>query len=553
MPVIKVNRQDFCKLVGKELSMEFVEKTLPMLGVAWEGKEGDEFSVEVFPNRPDMLSVEGLARAFASFIGLKPGLKKYEAKSFDYMVIVDNRVANVRPFIASAVAKGVEFTDDFITSIMQLQEKLHVTHGRKRRKVAIGLHDLSKITFPVVYTTKPKDFRFIPLGFEEELTLEEILKVHPKGREYGWILDGYDEYPILIDAKNMVLSMPPIINSCHTMLTEQTTGVFFDVTGTDMKAVEEVLNILVTTFADRGAEIFSVEVRYGVQAISYPRFEPKKMEVDASYISKLLGLNLPAVEIAKLLERMGYGVEVRGGKLLVLIPCYRTDIMHPIDVAEDVAIAYGYDKLEPELPNIASVASEDRRERFFNLVRSFMVGFGLQEVKTFILTSEEKLFKLLGREKGKVVELENPKTTEFTVARDTLVPSMLEILRRNRKNEYPQNLFEVGKALVVDESKENKVKELNLLCVALCHARANFSEIKSLVEALMKNFGISYEIKEGKRPFIVDGRCAELLVGGASVGYLGEIKPEVLNAWQVYMPVAVCELNLDELVHESKP
>ena len=165
MPVITINRKDFCELLGKKLSMKEIEERLPMLGVAWEGSEKDEFTIEVNPNRPDMLSVEGLARAFSSFLGIKTGLREYKAEKSIYLVSVASSVKAVRPFIACTVVKGLELTDPLIKSLMQLQEKLHVSHGRKRRKASIGVYDLDKITFPVTYTTKPPTFKFIPLDF----------------------------------------------------------------------------------------------------------------------------------------------------------------------------------------------------------------------------------------------------------------------------------------------------------------------------------------------------------------------------------------------------
>ncbi|MFH8093019.1 MAG: phenylalanine--tRNA ligase beta subunit-related protein, partial [Candidatus Aenigmatarchaeota archaeon] len=235
MPTIKVNRKDFCKLVGKDFSIEEIAEKIPMLGVAWEGSEGDEFEVEVFPNRPDMLSVEGLARAFSSFCNIKTGLREYHAESSEYMAIVDESVLQIRPVLVCCVIKGVEFSDDFIKSIIQMQEKLMLSHGRKRKKVAIGLHDFDKIKFPITYTTVDENFSFIPLEQKKEMSIKEILSDLPKGKEYGWILEK-NRYPIIIDAVGKVLSFPPIINSEYTKLETKTRNVFIDITALDEKA-----------------------------------------------------------------------------------------------------------------------------------------------------------------------------------------------------------------------------------------------------------------------------------------------------------------------------
>ena len=118
MPVINIDRRDFCKLVGKDIPIQEIEQRIPMLGIGWEGIKEDTFDVEIFPNRPDMLSVEGLSRAFSSFIGVNKGLKRYKLGSSEYFVKVDSKVAKVRPYFVSCIIKNVYFSGDFIRSIM---------------------------------------------------------------------------------------------------------------------------------------------------------------------------------------------------------------------------------------------------------------------------------------------------------------------------------------------------------------------------------------------------------------------------------------------------
>jgi len=548
VPVITVNKDYFCKLVGKDLSMSFIEERLPMLGVGWEEKTKSEFSVEVFPNRPDMLSVEGLARAFASFIRIRPGLKEYKALDSEYLVTVDSKVSKVRPYFVAAVVKNVRFTDELIKSIIQLQEKLHMTHGRKRRKVAIGLHDLDKVFFPVTYTTKPPDFSFIPLEQNREMTLKQILEKLPKGKEYAWILEGKEEYPILIDDKGVVLSMPPIINSEATKVEEGTKNLFIDVTATDLKAANEVLNILVTTFADIGCEIYKVKVKYVDTLITTPNLQPRSVELDPEYVNKLLGLDLSVEKIIELLEIMGYSAVKIDNKIEVKVPCYRCDIMHSIDLVEDIAIAYGYENFEPTIPNIATLGKENEFEEFSNKFRNFLVGFGLQEVTTFMLTNREKLFKKMNMPHVEVAETLNPKTEEYCVVRNWLLPSLMEILAKNKRYEYPQNLFEVGDVVHLDEKGETGVKMERRLAIVLCHAKASFSEIKSVAESILLNLGIKdYKIEEGKCPCFIEGRDALIKVKGEIIGRFGEIHPLVLENWSLEMPVAALEMNVSFL------
>ena len=548
MPVISVNLKDFLQLVGKELDRRFIEEKVPMLGVGWEGWTEDGFEIEVFPNRPDMLSAEGLARAFSAFIGIKPGLREYRALESRYTVNVDPSVETVRPYVVGAVVKGVEMTDDLVRSLMQLQEKLHVTHCRRRRKASIGMYDLDAIRFPVRYTTVSGDYRFRPLGHSEEMTIEEILTKTARGREYGWILEGHDAYPILVDSEGTTLSMPPIINSEETKVTTETESLFIEVTGVDWKTMNEVLNIVSTSLADRGCKVYQVEIRYPDRSVKTPDLRCWEMELELGYVRELLGVDLRAEEVAELLGRMGYGVAEVGETLRVLVPCYRTDIMHPMDLVEDVAIAYGYDRFEPEIPNMATIGEEDPLERFSRNLRNLMVGYGLQEVMTFILTNKRDLFERMCVPEEPVAETENPKTEEYCVLRSWLLPSLMKVLERNRHNPYPQNVFEVGDVVVLDDTTDTGARTVKKLAFVLCHSKACFSEVKAITESLLTNLGIrDATFRPGGPECFMDGRRSEVCVDNRLLGFLGEIRPEVLLNWGLEMPAAAAELDVEVL------
>ncbi|MBU5690310.1 MAG: phenylalanine--tRNA ligase subunit beta [Candidatus Aenigmatarchaeota archaeon] len=551
MPTIKVNTREFCNFVGKNMSVDEIAERIPMLGVAWEGHTNDEFEVEVFPNRPDMLSVEGLARSFSSFLGFKKGLKKYSAEQSEYMITVDGSVSKVRPIIVSCVIKGLDFNDDLIKSVMQLQEKLMLTHGRKRKKVAIGLHDLDKINFPLTYTTVNDNVRFIPLEFNEEMSIKQILETHPKGKEYAHILQGSQNYPVIIDAVGRIISFPPIINSEHTKINENTKNIFVDITALDAKAAMEVLNIIATNLADRGGRIFRVKIKYPDSLIYTPDLSTREINVDLKYANKILGLNLDTEQAIEFLKRMGYdAIELRKDVLKVQIPCYRTDIMHEFDIVEDIAIAYGYENFDAEIPNISTIGGEDQLEAFATKIRSLLVGFGLQEVLTFILSNKNALFEKMNLKEQDIAETANSKTSEYNVVRNWLLPSMMDVLARNKHNDYPQNIFEVGDCVEL-ASNDIGAATVKKMCIVLCHAKASFSEIKSIVESFMKNIGIEdYAIEEDNHDSFIPGRTAKLIIKGREIALFGEIHPIVLEKWGLEMPVAACEMNVNWLFEE---
>jgi len=261
MPSAEFNTKDLMGLLDGDIGLDHLAQAIPMLGVDLESADDEKLSVEVFPNRPDMLSVEGFARALNGFLGLCVGAPKYDVCDSGFVLEVDSSVDGIRPAVVAAAAYNVRMDDYTVKSVMDIQEKLHLTHGRNRAKVAIGAHDLDKVSFPVVYEAVDPDSRsFIPLELGQELTLRKILSKHPKGRDYAWTLEGKELYPLFTDAKGHVLSFPPIINGEHTRLTPQSENVFIEMTGTDQRACKLALNIFLTALADRGAKIASVDV-----------------------------------------------------------------------------------------------------------------------------------------------------------------------------------------------------------------------------------------------------------------------------------------------------
>ena len=542
MPTITLNKTVFEKLVGKKLPLEQLKDRISMLGTDLEKVSGNEIEVEIFPNRPDMLSEQGFARSFSSFIGVKTGLRDYPVRKSNEKVIVDKSVQKIRPFTACAIVKNLKFDDEKIREIVQIQEKLHITYGRNRKKAAIGIYPMEKIKFPITYRAdKPGLIKFRPLEAKEEMTGLQILSQHKTGREFGPLLENFDLFPYFVDAENNILSMPPIINS-HLMgkISENTKDVFVECTGFDYGTLRTCLNILVTAMADMGGKIYSLELDYGNKKIS-PDLAPEKMKLDLNYVNKRLGLELKEREAIALLERMGFGYE----KGMVLIPAYRADILHQVDLVEDIAIAYGYENFEEEIPKVATIGEENSLEKFFRKVREILIGFELLEVKNYHLITKEEMNEKMNLDK-KVIPLLNS-MGDYNHLRNGILPSLMKNLRENQHNEFPQNIFEVGRVFELDKSQETGIKEKNKLGIVLCQEAVDFTKIKQILDGLMRNLGIPYSVKETKHASFLLGRVGEIVVKGKKVGFLGEFSPEVLTKWDLIMPVVGLELDLENI------
>ncbi|MDD3932265.1 MAG: phenylalanine--tRNA ligase subunit beta [Methanoculleus sp.] len=508
---------------------------VPMIGADIERIEEDHVDVEFFPDRPDLYSAEGVARAMRGFLGIEEGLPVYTVRPSGITFSVDPGLADIRPCLASAVIRNVDLDEEAIESLMSLQEALHWAVGRGRGKVAIGVHDLDAVTPPFRYIASPRDRSFVPLDFEREMTLEEILTDHPKGRDYAHLVEGFSRFPLIVDADDRVLSFPPIINGELTRVTTATRNILLDCTGTDKKAVMTAVNIICTALAEAGATIEMVTV----DGREMPTLAPAERVVSVEECASLLGLPLSVQDMTRLLGRMRFGAEPDGdSRVRVLVPCYRSDILHDWDIFEDVAIAYGIENFDAALPATSTVAEEHPITAIARAVRSVMVGLGYLEMMPFTLTNERVLYENMQREPSPgTLRLLHPISEEQTVVRTDLLGLLLEMLQANKHRELPQRLFAVGDVV------EACVTYQKVAAVSI-HPAADFSEAYAAADVLCRELSLPYTVVESADPAFLDGRRGDVIVGGRRVGVFGEIHPAVLNAFDLEHPVAALALDL---------
>ncbi|MDD5331667.1 MAG: phenylalanine--tRNA ligase subunit beta [Candidatus Nanoarchaeia archaeon] len=544
MTMIKVSKRELLKLIGKPLDDETLKDRISMIGTDLEYVQDDEVSVEIFPNRPDMLSCQGLARALSSFIGVKTGLKNYKIQKSNKQLLVDKSVKDIRPYTVCAIVKNLKLNDEKLKEIIDIQEKLHIGIGRNRKKVAIGIYPSEVISYPIRFEAlAPEKIRFKPLESNIEMSAKDILEKHPKGKEYAHLLEGKEKYPIFIDSKNKILSMPPIINSNDTgKVTESTKEIFIECSGFSFESCKITLNILVTMFADIGGEIYSMDLIYPDKTYESPDLTPRKMKLDVSYINKLTGLELSEAEIRELLEKMGFGYENKK----VLVPAYRSDILHQIDLAEEVAIAYGYENFIEEIPNVSTIGAEDPLEIFKKKIVYLLTGLDLIETNTYHLTNLNDHNEKMDN-KTEVVEIQESKSSEYSVLRSWMIPSLLKVLSENRHNSYPQNIFEIGTTFKINKETETGVEESQRLAVLLSDAKTDFTHIKQILDAIFLNLDLEYSIEETEHNSFIPGRVGRISVKGKKIAYIGEIHPKVLVNFGLENPVAALEINITEL------
>jgi|TARA_Y100000310_G_scaffold345671_1_gene468082 phenylalanyl-tRNA synthetase beta chain len=544
MPTLNINKQVFEKLVGKKLPIGKLKDRISYLGTDLESINENEIIVEIFPNRPDMLSVHGFSRAFSSFIGAKTGLRHYKVEPSKEKVIIDKSVAAVRPYTACAIVKNLHFNDEKIKEIIDVQEKLHITYGRNRKKVAIGIYPFEKIKPPIRFIAKnPEEIKFRPLEFPREINGRQILSQHPAGRDYGHLLEDSGKFPIFIDANNEILSMPPIINSHKTgKISEKTKDIFIECSGFDFRVLQKCINMIVTALSEMGGKIYSIELLYGNKKIISPDLKPEEMNVDTNYINKLLGLKLKENEIKKLFFKMGYGYKNKK----VLVPAYRADIIHQIDLAEDIAIAYGYEIFQASISDAATIAEENKFEIFKNKISVLLAGLCLIEASTYNLTNHDFQCKKMNIQIA-LIELANSISSDYNVLRSWIIPSLMEILSSNKHYEYPQKIFTIGTIFKENNKFDTNIEENERLAVTIASEKTDYTEIRQVLDYLFRSLGLKYEITEAEHNSFIKGRIGRVLVNGKKIAYIGEISPQVLQNWGLEVPVTAFELNLTEL------
>ncbi len=557
MPTVEVELEDLESLLGVELPRdeEKLNEILSYVKGEVKNLDAQEIRIELKDsNRADIWSTEGLARALRGYLEFEKGLKDYRIQGGSGVeVYVDLKLRKIRPYIACSVIKGVKLTDAAIRQIMRFQDKMDQTYGRNRRRTSIGLYDLDLISPPLRYgVAKPREISFVPLDFSEKLTLEEILEKHPKGNEYGHIVRRFSVWPIFLDSEGKVLSFPPIINSNDLgKITSHTENVMVEVTGTAYETVLNTLTNVTVALADRGGLIYSVNIHYPYKEMinaTTPDLRGELLKLNVNYVQKVIGMQLNFREIRELLEKARYGV-VKNTKseVTVKVPCYRVDILHPIDIIEDIVIAYNYNRIQPKWPQLPTIGSLSPETKIRDLVRELMVGLGFQEILTYIMTSPEVLFMKMNIAPQRVVEIANPRLLSMTCLRNWLLPSLMEFLSHNTHVEYPQRIFEVGYCVVHDEEKENKTSDVETLACVTIHSNASFTETKSVLDALFANLGVSYSLEEVSHKSFIEGRVGKIFLENTELGVIGEIHPQVLQNWNLENPAATFEVNLNEL------
>ncbi|MEC8339710.1 MAG: phenylalanine--tRNA ligase subunit beta [Nanoarchaeota archaeon] len=545
------------KYLKEELTTEEVKETLMDLGMDLKGEKKledneVELKIEITAEKMDMISTCGIARAINYHRGYLKELPNYELKKGNLEVHVKESANKVRPKTVAAILRNAPMSQELLDELIEIQEKIHDSFGRHRKKAAIGIYPMDSISFPISFLAeKPDNISFHPLEAEGIMNATEILEHHETGKKFSHLLDGKEVFPIFKDAKGEILSMPPIINSHKTGRVEtHHRDLFVEVSGHNLNHLDNILKVLITTCIELGCEAESLKVHYPDKSIYELSLDSTTDTISLDYVNSLIGIDVLEDDVKSLLPKVQYGCKaIKDGEIIVEVPAYKSDVFSDSDIADDIARAYGYNNIIPKIPSVDSIGEELHETVFRNNIREQLVSLGFLELYTYMLTSTNQQYDLMNIKAHNHVKIIDSAEEGINMTRTWILPENLKSLTINRKNKYPQKVFECGFTIQKDLEKDTKARNELHLSVSIAGPDSNFTKIKEVLDTLSLLNSWNLELKESTHPSFIEGRQAQLISGGQEIGFIGELHPRVLENNNLIVPISSIELNLDKFYH----
>jgi phenylalanyl-tRNA synthetase beta chain len=544
MPKIEVSCRDLLSLAGEPGDAESVRRPLLTLKAELESIDGDVAKIELKDtNRPDLWCVEGIARGLRALrCGRRDHLSGMPAPT--RRLLVDPSVSRIRPWIAAFAARGPALAAQAVEALIASQEKLAGSFGRNRKTAAIGFYRLDRMTFPVTYSAVSPSTEFHPLGEDSPMSMADVLEKTETGRKYASLLAGCRAYPLLKDSAGLVLSFPPVINAEDTgRIAEGDSDLFCEVTGTDWHTVQLAATILACNLEDRGFAIEPVATVYSSPSpcgpdVVTPIAYADSLTAGFDLIEAVTGCPADRAGIEKALSAMDYSSwEIDAGAVRAVLPPYRHDGMHPVDLVEDLVVATGFDAYPPLMPAEFTVGSTAPEEDTADALRIIMTGLGCEELLLPILQGAGRP----GTAEPGAVAIRNPMTAEYSSVRNSLLPGLLGVESESGHASYPHNLFELGEVLL---DERGKLRTALYLACAVFGNEAGLGDAHSILGAVCGYRGLDLALEAADDPRFIAGRCARVLLGGMPSGIIGEFAPSLLSACGIPRPGSAFEVDL---------
>ncbi|MBN1062207.1 phenylalanine--tRNA ligase subunit beta [Clostridium botulinum] len=527
---------------------------------------------EITSNRPDCLSIVGMARETAAALRTI-----YEMPNLEYKVSGNGNVES---------ELNVEVKDDLCLRYMARKVKnvkVKPSPGwMQERLLEAGIRPIDNIV-------DITNFVMLELGQPmhaydaREISTNKIVVERAKNGEKFTTLDEVerelDDSMLCIKDDNKIVGLAGIMGGLNSEIKEDTTEVIFESAnfdGTNIRVNSKKLNLrseasgrfekdidpnLAKLAIDRACalicELGAGEVIEGTIDIYNKKKEEGKVIVDSNWVNKFLGTNLSKEEMKKCLDSVDLFTEIDGDNLNVTAPTFRIDIAIKEDIAEEIARIHGYDVIPATIFSVATSREPKYRKRLLDdKVVMLATGSGLNQSISYSFVSPKVFDKINVPEDSElrnVVKIKNPLGEDYSVMRTTTIPSMMECLGRNysRNNDYVR-LFEMAKIYIKNEDETKIPTERNILTIGM-YGDCDYLDLKGAVENIVEGLGIKnfkYE-RESENVSYHPGKTAKLVIGKNVVGTLGEVHLDVTENYGIDVPCFIAELNLDALYESA--
>lgn len=515
---------------------------------------------ELTANRPDCLSMIGMAREVSATIDKSVNLpeNKYEAVKENFDFEVECKDENLCPRYMLRKVKDVKIT----------KSPYHI----QRRLIEAGIRPINNIVditnFVMLEYGQPMH------AFDaKSLNNKIVIKKAENGEKFTTLDDverTLDDTMLMITDGVKSIAIAGVMGGQNSEITDTTTEVAFECASFNADSVrltskklglrtdsssrfEKGIDLERPQLAiDRACELIT---KYGFGTVVDDTKDTLKqelkrrvIEVDAIKLIQKLGNDIEIQEIKKILEKLFFKVEIEGNILKITIPFYRDDITMSDDILEEVARIYGYNNIvSKNIDSVVTFGEKSEIKRFEDKVKYALMSNGLTEVITYSFIGEKDL-DMISFPKDKILKIINPLGEDTSIMRTTLVPSMMNVVKRNftRKNEYFYG-FEIGHTFIKEEGKVEPVQKRQLVG-AIYADNADFFTIKSMLEGAFDNLGITrkYEVENDNALFHPQ-ICARIKTQDTTLGYVGQIHPLILEKYEIKKKVYLFVIDFDLL------
>jgi phenylalanyl-tRNA synthetase beta chain len=553
MPQSVLSLERVQSLLPAPLSETHLEAILYQSKAELSARTGDAITIEVTPDRLDLLSegglglyLQGVTEAAHGCPAIREGGPTARAVSIE----VDSSVDSLRPAIGGVIVTAPDDSGldaGTLAEAIRFQEILHATMGLNRRAASLGIYPIDRLDPPIRYSLEGLDsLRFVPLDGSEEMTATRFFAQHPMAQSYGALGRDGDRCLVLRDALGTVLSLPPILNSRtggEAQIGDR--AVLLESTGLRSRRVYDTLAMLMLVFVTRGWSATPVPVHSPAGEDDGRRLlTPRALHLSRGGLDEVAGKGLSGSEVERYLGQARLSSHPESGGWRVSVPPWRPDILAEVDLVEEVVLARGVRPEDGRLPPSATRGHRREETYFRRRLGLVLMGLGYSPLHTTVLVPEATV-ALLGRSDS--IAVTNPVSENLGRLRDALQTSLTEVLARNLRYGYPQRFGEVGPVIQRDPHAESGAATRYHLGAFFASESAGFADAAALVDYCLRTIDVSSVREPTELPGTIPGRAARVRVAGDAVAEIGELHPRVLAAIHVPVPVAWAEVDLSAL------